>query len=425
MTEKPVERRRISRRRFIAAAGGAAGSAALGANAVGPFFLRHVSAQDQREITIAFDSPQFWKDQAAAFTEATGIKVNYEDVPFPQLHDRYLAAFVGGSSDYDVVHLRDDWVAEFGSKGFLEPITDRITPEMREEFIPNGFDYLSYDGQVYGVPRYLWLWQFYFNTDFVQEAPKTWDDVLTLAEQHTGDGTYGYIMTLGSTLSINHFTIHLRARGGELFDGRQPTFNTPEGREALQEMLAFIEKEVTDPASFELTATGNTMDIFNQGSIAMMLNTPQVFASANDPEKSKIVGKVKVALVPGATLPSASYSETGAIGIPAASKNKDLAWEFVKFVTTAEQQKQMALVLGRIPARPDVLNDPEVLEKYPNFQVVAEQSQYKMGMSVTLPESSEVNRVLSNELVAALRGSKSVEDALADAEEGVRRIVGE
>lgn len=418
----------LSRRNLISATGTAAVGLALsdiiGAKS-GPSWFGRAAAADDRSITVPYDSPQFWKDQAAEFTATSGIKVNYEDVPFAQLHDKYLSAFVGGDTTYDVVHLRDDWVAEFGSKGFLEPISDRLTAAFKAQYVANGFDHLTFQGETYAVPRYVWLWQFYYNTDYITEPPKTWKEALSLAEEHTKDGHYGAIMTLASTLSINHFTIHLRSLGGELFSAeKKPTFNNAEGQEALAEMVVFAEKELIDPSSFELTTTGNTMDIFNQGNIAMMLNTPQVFASANDPSKSKVVGKVKVALVPGATLPSASYSELGAVGIPASSKKKDLAWEFCQFVTNAEQQKKMALALGRIPAYQAVLNDPEVQAKYPNFVVVAEQVKYPMGMSVTLPQSSEVNNALAQEFVAAMRRDKSVADALTDAANAVQKIVG-
>jgi ABC-type glycerol-3-phosphate transport system substrate-binding protein len=410
----------LTRRHLIKLTGGAAAGLA-----VAPYWFSRSASADDKEITVAYDSPQFWKDQAAEFTEATGIKVNYEDVPFPQLHDRYLTSFVGGSGDLDVVHLRDDWAAEFGSKGFLVPLGDRVTDELRKQFVPRGFDYLTYQDQVYGVPRYLWLWQFYYNTDFAPQPPTTWEEFESLAEQQTKDGHYGAIMTLGSTLSINHFTIHLRAQGAELLDDDgKATFNTPEGKTALQQLVTMAEKKLIDPSSFELTTTGNTMDIFNQGNIAMMLNTPQVFASANDPEKSKVVGKVAVAVVPGAKLKSASYSELGAVGIPSASSKQDLAWQYCEFVTNAEQQKKMALVLGRIPTRPAILNDQEVQAKYPNFDIVADQVQYPMGMSVAVPQSSEVNDALSKELVSAIRGDKSVDDALADGEKAVNQITG-
>ncbi len=382
-----------------------------------------------RQISMAYDDIQFWKDQAKEFTQKTGINVKYESIPFPQLHDKYLASFMSGSKEYDVVHVRDDYVVEWGSKGWLEPLNSRITDAMKQQYFPGSFDYLTYQGKIYGVPRYLWLWQFYYNTDLFQKAglkdpPKTWAELREMAKKLTNPPQYGFIATYGDVLSVNVFTVRLRAEGGQLMKDGKPTWNTPEGVAALQSLVDLMKDGSTDPSSLEMQTTTPMSDIFTQGRAAMMFSTPPTLALAADATKSKVVGKVQVALNPGSKIPSGGYSELGGIGMVATSADKDAAWEWIKFATGAEQQKKMHLALGRIPTIPSLMQDPEILKAYPVASIVAEQMKYPMGMAVVVPQQAEVNRALANELVAALRGQKEAAKALADAETAVKKIVG-
>jgi multiple sugar transport system substrate-binding protein len=383
----------------------------------------------KRKLAMAYDAVQFWDDQSKEFTQKTGIEFKYEAIPFPQLHDKYLASFMSGGKEYDVVHVRDDYVAEWGPKGFLEPLDSRLTDALRNEHVPTSFSYLTNGGKTYGVPRYLWLWQFYYNTALFQAAgikdpPATWAEFREIAKKLTKPPVYGAILTLGATMPVNVFTMRIRAEGGEFMKAGMPTFNSPEGVTALTDLLNIIKDGSVDPSSFELTTTGAMTDIFTQGRAGMTVSTPPTLAMAADPAKSLVVGKVQISLIPGSKLKSAGYSELGGIAITSTSADKDAAWEFVKFVTSADQQKKMALAIGRIPTLPALLNDPEVQKKYSAAAIAGEQMKYPSGMAIVVPQQAEINTAVANELTAALRGQKPVQTALSDAEKATLKILG-
>lgn len=383
----------------------------------------------KRKLAMAFDAVQFWDDQAKEFSQKTGIEFKYEQIPFPQLHDKYLASFMSGGKEYDVVHVRDDYVAEWAPKGFLEALDSRVTDAMKNEHTPGAFNYLSNKGKIYGVPRYLWLWQFYYNTELFEKAglkdpPKTWAEFREYAKKLTKPPVYGAIFTYGANMPVNVFTMRIRAEGGEFMKDGMPTFNSPEGVTALTDLVNMVKDGSVDPSSFELTTTGTMTDIFTQGRAAMTVSTPPTLSMAADPAKSQVVGKVQVALIPGSKLKSGGYSELGGVAITSTSADKDAAWEFVKFVTSAEQQKKMALAIGRIPTLPSLLNDPEVQKKYSAAAIAAEQMKYPAGMAIVVPQQAEINTAVGNELAAALRGQKPVEQALADAEKATLKILG-
>jgi multiple sugar transport system substrate-binding protein len=418
----------MSRRDFLRLGAGLGLSAGLGSLARRSLVPALAAPATGRRLTMAYDAVQFWADQAKEFTERTGIDFRYEAVPFPQLHDKYLASFMAGGREYDVMHVRDDWVAEWAPKGWLEPLDARLTDAIKREHFPAAFEYLKHGGKFYGVPRYIWLWQFYYNTDLfakagIKDPPKTWTELREVARKLSKPPQYGFIAPYGGTLSVNLFTVLIRAEGGEFMKGARPAFNTPEGVRALTMLADLVRDKSVDPSSFELNTTTTMTDIFLQGNVGMMVSTPPTLALAADATKSRVVGKIEVALIPGGKLKSAGFSELGGIAISSNTANKDAAWEYVRFVTSPEQQRKMALAIGRVPTQPALLRDPEVQKRYPAAVVAVEQMRYPMGMAILVPQQAEINTAVANEFVAVLRGQKGIQRALEDAEKATLAIL--
>ncbi|WP_150274692.1 ABC transporter substrate-binding protein [Paenibacillus tepidiphilus] len=391
----------------------------------------NAAAGDKGEITILYVGDQFWQDQAKEFEEATGIKVNYEVVNFTEQHDKLATAFAGGSTEYDVVHVRDDFVAEFAPKGFLTPLDDMITDEMRANIPEDYFTPLMNGGQTYGFPRYLWPWQLYYNKELfakagIAAAPATWTEFTEAATKLKEAGITPYAEPWGEKFSYTPFIVHLRAEGGEFWDYESdvPIFNSPEGVRALQFMADMnLRDGIVSPSSVQYDSTAPMADAFAQGSIAMMMNAPHTYPLANNPETSKIVGQVGVAMIPGAVLKTSSYAETGGLAIPAGSKNKEQAMEYIKFVTSTEQEKAMAINLGRVPADSAALADAEVLEKNPHFEPLAEQMQYPYGM-FKHEQAAVIADEVSRHISAAVAGKETAEEALSAAEANVLKLLG-
>lgn len=392
--------------------------------------------EEVQEITVLYlEDPPFWKEQAERFTEETGIKVNWEGVGFLELHDKILTALAAGDSPWDVVHVRDDYVAEWGSRGFLMPLDDFITEDLVAQYPAQAWDNLTWDGIQYGVPRYFWMWQFYYNEPILGEAgydaaPVTWDELAAMAGDITadtdGDGTvdrWGYCEPWGENFASYPFLIHLRAAGGELFneDG-SPAFNSEAGVEALTWMVDMANSGDVCPSAFELTSTGNMAELFAQGNIGMMAGTTQTYRLADDPEGSNVVGQVGAALMPGDEVPTATFAETAGLAIPATAEHPDLAWEYIKYVTGFDEEKAMAMELSSIPALTEALTDPEVQETYAHFQYVEEQMDNPFGI-IRHPNATEVNAAIARHVIAALNGVESPQDALDMAAQEVSSII--
>ena len=79
-----------------------------------------------------------------------------------------------------------------------------------------------------------------------------------------------------------------------------------------------------------------------------------MYAGFEDPESSKVIGKVGIAPNPGGGL-------NGGWGwaIPNSSPNKEAAWKFLKWVESYEIAKKRAL-LGGAPTQTKIFTDPEI-----------------------------------------------------------------
>jgi len=396
------------------------------------FFSFTMLAAETITVLYVFDQP--WKDQAARFTEATGIGVRYIDAPFAQLRQIMVTAFAAGSSEYDVIHVRDDWVVEFANNGWLTPLDEMLPADFWEQFPKSAVEAMTVNGHIYGIPRYFWLWQFYYNTELLQAAgfsnpPRTWQEVVEVAQAITNPaaGIWGYVEPWGPTFAAVPFIVHLRAEGGEYWDytNNRPLFNSEAGIRALQFMVDLYQKYKLIPdVAFQLDGTGPLAELFVSGTVAMCMNTPHVYPMSNNPQLSKIVGKVGVSLIPGSVLKSASYCETGAVAIPWFSTHKQAALEYCKFVTSPTEQARIAIELGRVPTILAAATDPAVMQKYPHFALAFEQMQYPARMDA-MPKATQIREIVSAEIIAAIKGQKSAAQALADAERRVLALLGQ
>jgi multiple sugar transport system substrate-binding protein len=116
-----------------------------------------------------------------------------------------------------------------------------------------------------------------------------------------------------------------------------------------------------------------SLDLFIQGKAVFHRNWPYAWEVSQNPEKSKVAGKVGIARLPH--FPGGrSYAALGGwqLGISRYSEHKEAAWRFVRFLTSERMQKFLALEAGLAPTRKALYEDPEVMGAYPQFSQMRE-----------------------------------------------------
>ncbi|MES1227895.1 MAG: extracellular solute-binding protein, partial [Armatimonadota bacterium] len=221
--------------------------------------------------------------------------------------------------------------------------------------------------------------------------------------------------------NVYDFLIQLWSRGGVLFDEDwKPVFDGEIGCESLQYLAdLFTRHKVVSPECLGMGSVecGN---YYATGQAAMMWNWCGFAAVCEMPEYSQIVGRNICT-----TMPSVSLNIYWVLCLASRSQNKDLAYEFMQFVTSPAMDKVTSMK-GANGTRLSTWRDPEVQAKYPHY-VIIEQAHAKTRTLPAIPEFPELNELLSAGIHQVMHQGRPAAEALNDAAracEGVLRRTG-
>lgn len=163
---------------------------------------------------------------------------------------------------------------------------------------------------------------------------------------------------------------------------------------------------------------------FLQGNAVFLRNWPYVYGLLSDPEQSEIsLDQVGVAALPSGE-GGESFSGLGGWNfyISAFSENQDAAYEFVQFMTAAEQQKFRALEGGYLPTLQDLYDDQEILDEVPVVDLGREALENTRPRPVS-PVYSDMSLRMGEQFNASLNGDISPEEAVTTLQTELQDIV--
>ena len=179
------------------------------------------------------------------FTEATGITVNYNILPYPNLEEQQLTALSQQTGEQDLIHVDCVWMGQYAGQGWLHPVdefvaqTDPAVLDL-EDFMPRILaEQSTWEDTLYGLPFITAVFGLYYRTDIFEELslepPTTWDELAlvaqTIHEAKSGEGVAGLTMMgkRGVQLLCTHLNV-FGSMGGYYFDDTyQPTMASEAG----------------------------------------------------------------------------------------------------------------------------------------------------------------------------------------------------
>jgi len=378
------------------------------------------------------------------FEERTGIKVEFIEMGLDALHTKLAMIFATGSPEVDIVWTYVAWTAEFAAAGYLEDITDWLDAELKDD-LTGAATCVTYKGRLYGLPKFGSMRFFYWNKRLFETAgldpespPKTWDEFVAAAVALTkdvdGDGKidqYGFLPTglaEGENATMDFQVMYLLCGGGKLFDENdEPLFNSPIGVEALTKYVELYDLGVIDPGAWTILSGSDRRAKWMLGNTGMVFEWPALWKQGNNPQISKVAGSIGISFLP-AIKTVASLDGSEGYAISRFSRNKEAAFEFLKFMVSKEVQKDIAVRVGWLPVRESVFNDPDVLN-HPALASMfkAAQDFYAAGYPIdrfAAPYAQEVmNEALWPAIVKAVKHEMTPAQALEWAAQKAREIV--
>ncbi len=282
----------------------------------------------------------------------TGIKATTLAVPYDAFADKITAAVPRGKGPDVFIYAQDrlgGWVAAGNT---VEPIDFFLDAPTKGRFLGATLQAMTYQGNVYGLPLNYKVITLIYNKKLVPKPPKTSAEMVTLAKSLTNAASGKF----GVAYAYNDFYYHaavMNGFGGGVFDGRKPTLNSAPNVKAAETLMSWLGDGFlpAEPSTALITA------LFNQGKAAMVFSGPWFLGEING---------VDFGLAPLPTLseaggkPMRPWITVEGVYIATPSKNKDAAYEFVKYVTDAPAARTLALEGRQSPANKSVYSDPQV-----------------------------------------------------------------
>jgi multiple sugar transport system substrate-binding protein len=374
------------------------------------------------------------------YERITGNKVVIDEAGRDGYFERQAISLMAGT-DVDVILYMSDYAAAWASAGLLAPMSDYLHSDESmdlDDFYPAMIDAFSYKGEIYGLPTDVSTWLFHYNTKFLDETqvPETYDEYLELAKQFTKkynpDSPTEYGTNVrgmrGSESPIAEWFQILWAMGGELFDENwRPRFNDEIGVAALEfHSGLFLEWGVVPPDVASLDAAG-VIESFRQEKSAFLQHWNSDTVIFMDPERSpRVANNLGVTLIPGVRQPDGTIRRTPlthgwGLGIPASSRNKEAAADFIKWVTGTEAAR-IYLLAGGTPARQSVLSNPEFVSVRPELPILAETLKYAKAKP-SIPEWAQISDILQVAHSRVFVGELTPKEALDDAAQQVTELL--
>jgi multiple sugar transport system substrate-binding protein len=396
----------LYRRDFLkAAAGGAAGLMASRSAVAQTPEAASSSAGKTIRVLVVGDPFQFALEKILdQFTAATGVNVAYEVLNYDQLNARLATSFVSGTPDADVVTVDQMWTGTYSDSGWIIPLDDfisRDTDTNIKDFIPEVLYSLNtWRGRVVTMPigaygQGVVYRKDVFEANGLDELPTdaagapgwTWDRYREIAAGLNGtdfEGTsmFGTVVCGAQPVPIVHMYTQLAAsRGVRWFTNFPnapwdftPTINSPENVESLEFYKSLYDLSPPESINYVWFDAGTR---FSQKDIGLFFWwTPYFYLTKNDGymtgTPSGLEDVLGYAVLPKLSDDSEQVTSLGgwSFGIPSSSANQEEAWQFIKWSTGADAQKQM----GLLPdfnyqfsdfSRVSLYEDPELQEIYP------------------------------------------------------------
>ena len=282
------------------------------------------------------------------------VKVTTLAVPYDAFADKISAAVPRGKGPDIFIYAQDRLGGWIEAGNTVEPIDFYLEDPTKARFIPTTLQAMTYQGTIYGLPFNYKEITMIYNKKLVSSPPKTTAELVATAKKLTDlkTGKFGLVY---SYADFYYHSALMNAFGGGAFKGRNPILNSPENVKSMELLMRWVETDKIVPKE---PSTALVTSLFNEGKAAIVFSGPWFLG-----EIAKGVD-YGLALLPTVNeaggKPMTPWITVEGLYIAAPSKNKEAAYDFVKYATDMEAGKVMALQGRQTPANKNVYNDAKI-----------------------------------------------------------------
>ncbi|MFC4601058.1 ABC transporter substrate-binding protein [Cohnella hongkongensis] len=376
------------------------------------------------------------------FEEKTGIKANITLLGQDVAEKRMQLDFIGNTGALDVAYMSFIMMQSWVKAGWVVPLDEYIqanTDVEMDDFATAPVESLSLNGQIWALPSFAETGLMAYRQDILESKgiatpPDTWTEFMDAAKAiHTNETAAVALRgKRGQGLNMFIFPSMMWGFGGSYFknypDDMTPILDRPENVEALRFYSDLVQNY--SPQGASNFSFAEVISAYQQGKAAMTVDGTSIISQLFDRETSKYAEQTKVALVPQGPGGRSPMIAVHGLAIPKSSDKKEAAFEFIKWATSAEVQKKVAMNDYWMDfTRNSVAEDPEIVQKYDldggNFMKLRSESLNlaRSDYRPLIPEWPQIGDIIAAQVNAAATGAASAEVVLKEANKQVAEVL--
>ena len=374
-----------------------------------------------------------WGDLLKDWEKENDRKVNLTVIPWDKYEETYTTALNSGEGP-DVGYMYNEMFPTYIDAGAVEDMSSYVTDEDKKEY-----KYLSngnmMDGQygwplVTGVPFVL-----YYNEDILnalgEKAPETWDDFARICQEATkdtdGDGKvdqYGFACgmntsDIGAMQILNaYYYSALWQNGGQVYndDLKSVSFADEAGKEAvtwLKGLTSYMNEDF-----MSLSWSDAFSNVFGAGKAAFGITRSSqtdgtTFAETYPNLNWNFVTSLK-------NKEFGTFGATDCLTLMSACEDKDLAMDFIKYVTGSEF---MTAYHAKCPGAALTESEPYVGDE--KMEKIYTDDKDKWHGIQAGPCGTQILNQLAADFQGIMSGETSVDEGLKEAEDYANGLLDE
>ncbi|HZA15793.1 MAG TPA: ABC transporter substrate-binding protein [Pseudonocardiaceae bacterium] len=377
-------------------------------------------------VVLAFDAGSQgggqYRAAAAECSRASGGRYTIEQRTQPvrnvdegRLHfARRLAAH---DSSLDIMELDVTWTAEFAQAGWILPYPTEQARQVERGTLRIPLETGLYQGKLYAAPLSTNTQLLWYRKDLVPNPPKTWAEMIDIAEGLAARGLPHYIEVQGARyegLTV-WFNTLLTSGGGSIVseNGEVLVARSDAARQALSVMTQVANSQAADP-SLSVSQENEGQAAMELGAAAFEVNYPFVYATMyasggggtflderGQPTRQDTGRRVRD-VFGWAPYPSVVAGEPATVtigginlGVSATSRHPAEAFEAVRCLRNRDNQLRNAVWVQRPPTLVALYEDPEFQERYPAWQAIRDSVNHA-SMRPKIPAYKSISIVISD-----------------------------
>lgn len=355
-----------------------------------------------------------------------GVEVQMEGIPGSQDYVRKTLLSYSAGAEPDVLTLDASSAAVFINNGVLQDLTPQFSQDSEfkiDDFYPNVVDIARREDKLYAIPldfnpMVMMCNRKLFRDAGVEMPPDNWTTAqfLETAKKLTKGNVYGFKFTNW----MPGWIMWMWNRGGDVLnpEGTQAkgTLDSPQNEATIQFLADLTQKHKVAPSLSEAAAAG--VDSFLNGTAAMEVIGHWGIVGYKAAKEIKMED-IWVMPLPSDTGQSQTVVYEAGLGIGKHCKQPELAWKFIKYMTSYDVQVKLTKTGNAICARRDVSADKANDELEKRFLKIIPTGRVPWGAKVEGYDyvENEGQKMLDN----ILKAGQTPKEALRQMAENVDR----